>query len=77
MEETAKRVEEQVNQLQDVYEDGRRKINDLARTASDRSKQALTFTDEWVHQNPWLALGVIAGVGLIVGLLLGHAPSDD
>ena len=71
------KMQDTAGQLQDVYENGRRKFNDLAKTASDRSRQAASVTDEWVHQNPWLALGIVAGVGLIIGLLVSQGGSDD
>ncbi|MES2012377.1 MAG: DUF883 family protein [Pseudomonadota bacterium] len=37
-----------------------------------RSKAAARATDEYVHDNPWKAVGVAAGVGLVIGLLIGR-----
>ncbi len=34
------------------------------------SKKAVAATDFYVHENPWAALGVAGGVGLVLGLLL-------
>lgn len=34
-----------------------------------RTKEAARATDVYVHENPWTAMGVAAGVGLVVGLL--------
>jgi len=34
-----------------------------------RTKEAVKATDVYVHENPWTAVGVAAGVGLVVGLL--------
>jgi ElaB/YqjD/DUF883 family membrane-anchored ribosome-binding protein len=28
--------------------------------------------NEQVHQNPWTAVGVAAGLGLVIGILLGR-----
>ena len=77
MNETAKRVQEQVEQVQQVYQDGRRRVEDLAKTASESSQKAMAFTDQWVHENPWWALGVIAGVGLVIGLLIAPGLRED
>lgn len=33
-------------------------------------KKAVTATDVYVHENPWAALGVAGGIGLVLGLLL-------
>jgi ElaB/YqjD/DUF883 family membrane-anchored ribosome-binding protein len=34
-----------------------------------RTREAAKATDVYVHANPWTAVGVAAGVGLVVGLL--------
>lgn len=38
----------------------------------DRAKVAAKVTDEYVHDNPWKSVGVAAGAGLLIGLLLGR-----
>ena len=38
----------------------------------DKGKQAARVTDEYVHDHLWRAVGVAAGVGLIIGLLIGR-----
>lgn len=38
----------------------------------ERAKQAAHVTDEYVHDNPWRAVGIAAGVGLIIGMLIGR-----
>lgn len=48
------------------------KLADLEDVVIDRSKQAARATDEYVHENPWTAVGVAAGVGLLLGLLIGR-----
>jgi ElaB/YqjD/DUF883 family membrane-anchored ribosome-binding protein len=35
-------------------------------------REAAAGADEYVHQNPWQAVGVAAGVGLVLGLLIGR-----
>lgn len=40
------------------------------RVVMEKTKQAATATDEYVHDNPWQAIGVAAGVGLLVGMLI-------
>src|SRR5690349_19664557 len=58
MEGTVDQIQEKVTQAKSAYDQGRRALNDLTRTATEKSKQALTLTDGWVHDNPWLALGL-------------------
>ena len=40
--------------------------------ALEQVRAAAATTDEYVHENPWQAVGVAAGVGLLLGLLLGR-----
>ena len=37
-----------------------------------KTKQAAKATDEYVHENPWRAVGIAAGVGLVVGMLISR-----
>jgi ElaB/YqjD/DUF883 family membrane-anchored ribosome-binding protein len=36
----------------------------------ERAKEAAKVTDEYVHENPWKAIGVTAALGLIAGMLI-------
>ena len=38
----------------------------------DKAKATCTATDAYIHENPWMAIGVLAGVGLVIGLLIGR-----
>ena len=38
----------------------------------ERGKQAAKFTDQYVHESPWKAVGVSAGIGLLVGILIAR-----
>jgi ElaB/YqjD/DUF883 family membrane-anchored ribosome-binding protein len=77
MEETVDQVQEQVSQAKAAYDRGRRAINDLSKTATEKSKQALTYTDDWVHENTWLALGLVAGAGLVLGVFVAWSLQRD
>lgn len=37
-----------------------------------KTKAAAKATDVYVHENPWKAIGAAAGVGLVIGLLIGR-----
>jgi len=43
---------------------------EVERAAVDQAKAAATATDQYVHANPWQAMGVAAGLGFLVGWLL-------
>ena len=48
------------------------KLNEAERVAVERAKEAAKQTDEYVHEHPWRAVGIAAGVGLLLGLLIGR-----
>ena len=37
-----------------------------------KTREAARATDEYVHEKPWHAVGVAAGIGLLIGYLLGR-----
>jgi len=42
------------------------------RQAGEITREAIGELDEQVRKNPWAAVGIAAGVGLLVGLLLAR-----
>jgi ElaB/YqjD/DUF883 family membrane-anchored ribosome-binding protein len=37
-----------------------------------KTKEAARVTDVYVHEKPWNAIGVAAGLGLLIGFLMGR-----
>jgi ElaB/YqjD/DUF883 family membrane-anchored ribosome-binding protein len=48
------------------------KLQETEALVSDKAKQAAKATDEYVRENPWQSIGVAAGVGFLVGLLVAR-----
>ena len=48
------------------------KMSDAQAAMLAKTRAAAKATDEYVHVHPWKAVGVAAGVGLVVGLLIGR-----
>jgi ElaB/YqjD/DUF883 family membrane-anchored ribosome-binding protein len=48
------------------------RLQDAQYAVSTNTKAAARATDDWVHDNPWGAIGVAAGVGFLVGLLVSR-----
>ena len=38
----------------------------------ERGKQAAKITDQYVHESPWTAVGISAGIGLLVGIMIAR-----
>lgn len=50
----------------------RQKIDELEDDMTERARAAYRATDQLVHDNPWQSAGIAAGVGFLLGLLLGR-----
>jgi ElaB/YqjD/DUF883 family membrane-anchored ribosome-binding protein len=48
------------------------KLQEYEGQAIDQAKAAARYTDDYVHDNPWRAVGVAAAVGLLIGLLMNR-----
>ena len=48
------------------------RIADAEAALVDRTKAAARATDDYVNENPWQAVGIAAGVGLLLGLVIGR-----
>jgi ElaB/YqjD/DUF883 family membrane-anchored ribosome-binding protein len=48
------------------------KLVEAERVLVDRTRQAAKATDEYVRENPWQAVGIAAGVGFLIGLLINR-----
>jgi ElaB/YqjD/DUF883 family membrane-anchored ribosome-binding protein len=50
----------------------RERLTDVQKDVSKRARRAYKDTDRYVHDNPWQAVGIAAGVAFIVGLLVSR-----
>jgi len=50
----------------------RTRVTAASRVAAEKSRRAALVTDDYVHANPWPAIGVAAGVGFVLGALLAR-----
>ena len=58
--------------LQDQMQRAKERLADTREVVVDKTKEAARATDDYVHENPWHAVGVAAAVGLVIGLLIGR-----
>ena len=66
MEHTAKTEAQELREKMDVLKED---FADAAKTAKDR---AVKGTAEWVKEHPFATIGIAAGVGFVIGLLVGR-----
>jgi ElaB/YqjD/DUF883 family membrane-anchored ribosome-binding protein len=48
------------------------RLIDAEEAVIERTKEAAKVTDEYVHENPWKAIGITAALGLIAGMLIAR-----
>jgi ElaB/YqjD/DUF883 family membrane-anchored ribosome-binding protein len=48
------------------------KAHEVQAIAIEKGKAAAQSTDEFVHEHPWKAVGIAAGVGLVIGMLISR-----
>ena len=56
----------------DRLRDAKVRIADAEEMLVDRTKAAARATDDYVNDNPWRAVGIAAGVGLLLGIIIGR-----
>lgn len=60
------------SRMGDVIDAARGRLDQLDTGMRDGTRYAVSATDELVHARPWQAIGVVALVGLVAGLLLAR-----
>lgn len=58
------------SQLELGVKSGRYSWADVQSKLKDRTTELATSTDRYVHENAWTSLGVAAGLGILLGLVI-------
>lgn len=48
------------------------RLSQAQEVITERAKAAAKATDEYVHENPWKAIGITAGVAFVLGVLVAR-----
>ena len=70
--ETGERAKDLRAQVEAKLLAAKLRLQELEGEAVDRAKAAARYTDDYVHDHPWQAIGIAAGVGLAIGLLMNR-----
>lgn len=60
------------SRIADRIQQAKADLVSLQQVVVDKAQAAGHVADQYVHDNPWRVVGAAAGVGLIVGLLIGR-----
>jgi len=73
---TASQAGEQIaaarEKIQDSLYRAKVKLAEAEGVVIDGTREMARAADDYVHDYPWRAVGIAAGVGLVVGLLIGR-----
>jgi ElaB/YqjD/DUF883 family membrane-anchored ribosome-binding protein len=58
--------------IQDNLTKARASLSDAQAAVVDKAKEVGLATDEYVKDNPWKSVGIAAGIGFVVGLLIAR-----
>lgn len=56
----------------DTLTSAKESLSSVEGVLTEKAKKVAEGADEFVHRNPWEAVGVAAGLGLLIGLLIGR-----
>ena len=73
---TADQVGEKMSRLRERIQsrlrEAKLQLADAEAMLVAKTRAAARATDDYVHESPWAAIGIAAGVGVLVGLALGR-----
>lgn len=58
------------NKALETISGAKESLSNLEGTLSEKAKVLSEGADDFVHRNPWEAIGVAAGLGLLIGLFI-------
>ena len=48
------------------------RLQEMQGDAVEGARRTALATDDWVHDNPWRSMGMAAGIGFLLGLLVAR-----
>jgi len=68
--QAGEKVQEARAKAEESLSAARERLSEVKDSALQRGRELVDDGDEYVRNNPWQAVGIAAGVGLLVGLLV-------
>ena len=70
--QTGEKIQEVRARAEESLRQAKQRLMTIEDEALRRAREVADATDEYVRDNPWQSVGIAAGVGLLVGLLLAR-----
>ena len=70
--QTGDKVEEIRARAEETVRNAKARLGEVEEQALERAREFAGDADEYVRGNPWQAVGIAAGIGLLVGLFMSR-----
>ncbi len=70
--QSADKIADARAQMQQALVELKPRLTNAEAKLKEKTQLAANAADEYVHHNPWLAMGAVASLGIVVGLLIGR-----
>ena len=70
--QTGERIEKIRAKAEESLRTARNRMQIAGKAVQESATEAVQTVDDQVRKNPWTAIGIAAGVGLVLGIVLGR-----
>jgi ElaB/YqjD/DUF883 family membrane-anchored ribosome-binding protein len=70
--QTGEKIQEVRARTEESLRQAKARLSSIEDEALRRAREVADATDEYVRENPWQSVGIAAGIGLLLGLLLAR-----
>jgi len=70
--QTGEKAEEARRRVTAALDSAKARLQQAQASAAQMGDEAIKATEQYVRDNPWQAVGIAAGVGLVIGALLAR-----
>lgn len=70
--QTGEKIQEARARAEDSLRQARARLTQFEEEALKRARELADATEEYVRDNPWQSVGIAAGIGLVLGVLISR-----
>lgn len=70
--QTGEKIQEVRARAEDSLRQARVRLTEVEEDALRRARELADATEEYVRDNPWQSVGIAAGIGLVLGILISR-----
>lgn len=70
--QTGEKIDSVRARTKDSLQKARQRLTETQQQAASEVREVAASADNYAHKNPWQVAGIAAGIGLLLGLLIGR-----